>query len=161
MEKLIPFSLVCLVILVAFAGCSSSKGSVSGTSSPTVTETATPIETEIRAISTNIATITSTPAKTASPILTKTATKTRTPTPTKTATPTATKTATPTPTKTAVSYTVCSCSGDQYNCADFDDWRSAQDCYDYCKSLGAGDIHKLDRNDDGCACEGNSGCSCS
>ena len=160
MERVISFSLVCLVLLVAFAGCSSSNGSESKTFSPTVTKTATPIETELRAISTTIATITSTPTKTASPTVTMTATKTRTATPTKTATPTATKTATPSPTKTVASYTVCSCSGDVYNCADFDDWRSAQDCYDYCKSLGGEDVHKLDRNDDGCACESNSGCKC-
>jgi hypothetical protein len=47
----------------------------------------------------------------------------------------------------------CSCTGDIYNCGDFASQTSAQACYDYCKSLGEGDIHKLDRDNDGRACE--------
>lgn len=153
MKKVIAFSLVCLILLVAFAGCSSSKSTATKTSTPTVTETATPIETEIEAISTNIATITSTATKTATPTSTKTVTKT------KTLTPTLTKTATPTSTKSSTSV-VCSCSSDQYNCGDFSTWSAAQACYDYCMSTVGRDVHGLDRDKDGCACESNSGCNC-
>lgn len=49
---------------------------------------------------------------------------------------------------------VCSCSGDLYNCGDFPNHSSAQACFDYCVQQGKGDIHKLDRDNDGLACEG-------
>lgn len=48
---------------------------------------------------------------------------------------------------------VCSCAGDIYNCGDFSPPSSAQACFDYCKSLGKGDIHKLDGDNDDRACE--------
>lgn len=48
----------------------------------------------------------------------------------------------------------CDCSGDQYNCKDdFDTHASAQACYEYCKSIGRGDVHGLDRDGDGTACD--------
>lgn len=47
----------------------------------------------------------------------------------------------------------CSCSGNLYNCADFSSHASAQACYNYCISIGRGDIHKLDGDNDGSACE--------
>jgi len=49
----------------------------------------------------------------------------------------------------------CSCSGDNLNCSDFSDHSSAQACFDYCIQQGAGDINKLDQDNDGDACEGN------
>lgn len=48
---------------------------------------------------------------------------------------------------------ICSCSGDLYNCGDFGTHNAAQACFNYCVSIGAGDIHGLDRNNDGMACE--------
>jgi len=48
---------------------------------------------------------------------------------------------------------VCSCSGDTLNCSDFGTHSSAQACFNYCISQGAGDIHKLDQNNDNNACE--------
>lgn len=48
---------------------------------------------------------------------------------------------------------VCSCAGDSYNCSDFSTHASAQACFNYCQSQGAGDIHRLDQNNDGSACE--------
>jgi hypothetical protein len=49
---------------------------------------------------------------------------------------------------------VCSCAGDTYNCGDFGgSWSAAQACYTYCVSQGAGDIHRLDGNNDGSACD--------
>jgi len=48
---------------------------------------------------------------------------------------------------------VCSCAGDSLNCNDFSSHAAAQACFDYCVSQGAGDIHKLDQNNDGNACE--------
>ncbi len=46
------------------------------------------------------------------------------------------------------------CDTDAYKCTDFDTQGAAQEAYDYCKSLGFGDIHRLDSDDDGVACEG-------
>lgn len=48
----------------------------------------------------------------------------------------------------------CSCNGNTMNCPDFRNQKEAQACYDHCKSQGFGDIHKLDRDNDGLACEG-------
>ena len=47
----------------------------------------------------------------------------------------------------------CDCSGDLYNCADFTTTSAAQSCYDYCISQGKGDVHRLDADKDGLACE--------
>jgi len=49
---------------------------------------------------------------------------------------------------------VCDCSSNKYNCKDFSGHAAAQACYDYCKSLGKGDIHQLDGDKNGIACEG-------
>lgn len=51
---------------------------------------------------------------------------------------------------------ICACSGDLYNCADFDTHSQAQACYRHCISVGAGDIHRLDADNDGSACEPSS-----
>lgn len=48
---------------------------------------------------------------------------------------------------------LCNCSGNIYDCADFPTQAAAQACYEYCLSLGAGDIHRLDGDNDGTACE--------
>lgn len=48
---------------------------------------------------------------------------------------------------------VCDCSYNRYNCADFGGHAAAQACFNYCKSLGKGDIHRLDADKDGLACE--------
>lgn len=47
---------------------------------------------------------------------------------------------------------VCSCTGNVYNCASFGSHAQAQACYNYCLPI-AGDIHDLDRDNDGSACE--------
>jgi len=47
----------------------------------------------------------------------------------------------------------CSCSSNQYNCSDFGTHAKAQACYNYCASVGKGDVHQLDRDNDGVACE--------
>jgi endonuclease YncB( thermonuclease family) len=44
---------------------------------------------------------------------------------------------------------VCDCSGNIYNCGDFATPAAAQSCYEYCLSVGVGDIHRFD----GVACE--------
>lgn len=49
--------------------------------------------------------------------------------------------------------TTCACHEDIYNCTDFESQAAAQVCYDYCVSCGAGDVHRLDRDSDGVACE--------
>jgi hypothetical protein len=43
----------------------------------------------------------------------------------------------------------CNCSANVYNCDD----PQAETCFDYCNSIGAGDIHRLDGNNNGEACE--------
>lgn len=49
----------------------------------------------------------------------------------------------------------CPCDqGNVKNCSDFDTWEEAQDCYEKCLDLGYGDVHGLDSDDDGIACEG-------
>lgn len=48
---------------------------------------------------------------------------------------------------------VCSCSGNIYNCKDFSTHNQAQSCFNYCVAQGVGDIHNLDRDNDGLACE--------
>ncbi len=48
---------------------------------------------------------------------------------------------------------VCDCSTDKFNCPDFSDVGAAQGCFDYCQAIGRGDIHGLDGDNDGLACE--------
>jgi micrococcal nuclease len=57
------------------------------------------------------------------------------------------------PTASYAPVAVCSCSGNIYNCGDFSTHNAAQTCYEYCISQGAGDIHRLDGDNDGSACE--------
>jgi len=61
---------------------------------------------------------------------------------------------TPTPEPTAVP-PVCDCSYNRYNCSAFPTHVAAQECYLYCKSQGRGDVHQLDGDSDGSACEWN------
>jgi len=53
----------------------------------------------------------------------------------------------------STSQKVCDCSGNLYNCADFSTTAAAQACYDYCIHQGKGDVHRLDADKDGYACE--------
>lgn len=48
---------------------------------------------------------------------------------------------------------VCRCTGNVYNCKDFSTQSQAQACYQFCKSLGLGDLHRLDSDHDGLVCE--------
>lgn len=57
------------------------------------------------------------------------------------------------PTDTPPPVAVCNCSGDLYNCSDFSTHAAAQSCFNYCVAQGVGDIHGLDRDGDGDACE--------
>lgn len=47
---------------------------------------------------------------------------------------------------------LCTCSSNSYDCVDFDTQAEAQACFDHCFSE-QGDIHFLDGNEDGQACE--------
>lgn len=47
----------------------------------------------------------------------------------------------------------CSCSTDTYDCSDFISQASAQSCFWYCGSVGAGDIHKLDMDNNQVVCD--------
>jgi len=107
---------------------------------------------------------------TSTPTLTPTFTlvPTNTITPTSTVTPTPLPTDTPVPTDTPIpTFTVvvlptlqqlpaaaaCPCTGDTLNCTDFTLQAGAQSCMDYCIAQGAGDIHNLDGDANGVACE--------
>lgn len=75
------------------------------------------------------------------------------PTPLPTFTITPTPTITRTPSKT--SKPVCNCEGKRLTCNSFRSQGQAQRCYEYCLSLGYGDIFGLDKNSNGLACEGS------
>lgn len=93
------------------------------------------------------------------PIILHPAQPTATNTPLPTAQPTATNTPQPTattvtlPTPTATTALLYICDHDAYNCSDFNTQAEAQTVFNYCATLGFGDIHKLDQNNDGEACE--------
>jgi hypothetical protein len=75
--------------------------------------------------------------------------------PTNTPIPLPTNTPIPLPTNTVPPpppAAVCDCSGNLYNCSDFSTHSQAQACFNYCSPI-AGDVHALDRNNDGNACE--------
>lgn len=74
---------------------------------------------------------------------------TNTPVPTNTTQPVATNT----PLPTATTALLFICNRDAYNCSDFDTQAEAQTVFNYCAARGFGDIHKLDQNNDGEACE--------
>lgn len=90
-------------------------------------------------------------------------TPTATPIPTSTPVPTAVPTATPQPTSTpqptpttdpcSGGASSCSCAGNIYNCSDFSTQCEAQACYEKCLAETGQDIHRLDRDNDGRACE--------
>lgn len=48
---------------------------------------------------------------------------------------------------------VCDCSGNHYNCANFSSHGQAQSCFEYCKQTVGYDVHRLDGDNDGSACE--------
>ena len=54
---------------------------------------------------------------------------------------------------TTTSSAVCSCSGNIYNCSNFGSQGAAQVCYEYCREQTGRDVHDLDRDNDGRACE--------
>ena len=59
----------------------------------------------------------------------------------------------PTPTYFPYNKAVCHCTGEKgLNCSRFSIQKKAQACYDFCVSQGFGDIHNLDENHDGIAC---------
>ena len=70
--------------------------------------------------------------------------------PTPAATATARPTATPTPTRKPAP---CQCWSNLYNCSDFDTRAEAQACFDYCMTTVGYDVHRLDGDGDGIACE--------
>ena len=77
-------------------------------------------------------------------------TQTQTRTQTQTPTPTPTRSSTPTKTQTQPSII---CSYNAYNCSDFKTQAEAQRVYDYCMKKVGYDVHRLDKDKDGVACE--------
>lgn len=90
---------------------------------------------------------------------TPTVTSTSTPQPTatnvpaNTATPRPTATTTNTPQPTATTGLLYICDHDAYNCSNFNTQAAAQAVFDYCVDRGFGDIHRLDFDGNGVACE--------
>lgn len=48
----------------------------------------------------------------------------------------------------------CSCDGNAYNCDDFKTQEEAQACYSRCMDITGKDIHRLDGDQNGLACDG-------
>ncbi len=46
----------------------------------------------------------------------------------------------------------CDCAGIDLDCSDFSSQEEAQECFEYCQSLGYDDPHGLDGDGDGIAC---------
>lgn len=67
------------------------------------------------------------------------------------ATPLPTSTSTPIPTATPGLTVICSYKA--YNCSDFSQQSQAQYVYDYCMVRVGYDVHQLDGDNDGIACE--------
>lgn len=145
-------AIACLFLVFAFCMC----GTVMTVFAPTPTPTSTAAW---KLTVVPEPTVTDTPTATSAA---STATPEPINTPTMTARPTETPwpTAAPTqPLPTAVTQPanspapVCDCSSNLYNCTrDFGTQAEAQACYDYCLPI-AGDIHDLDRDNNGAACE--------
>jgi hypothetical protein len=76
-------------------------------------------------------------------------------TPTSTINPFPIASITPTSTLYPRNKEVCPCTSDKtLTCSDFPNHKRAQACYDFCYRQGAGDIHHLDEDGNGIACEG-------
>lgn len=60
---------------------------------------------------------------------------------------------TPVPTATTPPAGPCACYANLYNCSDFGTQAGAQACFAWCVGQGAGDVHQLDSDGDGVACE--------
>ena len=124
------------------------------TSTPTLTNTPRPTRTPKP---TRTPRSTRTPRPTQTPTLTVTPRPTQSPMPTATPRPLATATLRPLPTNTPAPVgPVCDCSADTRNCSGnnaFATHAEAQACFNYCMQTVGYDIHKLDGNNDGIACE--------
>jgi len=75
------------------------------------------------------------------------------PAPSPTPTPTPVVSPTPAPAPSNPPTAVCDCSANTLNCDDFSGHSSAQACFDYCWGKTGRDVHGLDRDKDGEACE--------
>jgi len=60
---------------------------------------------------------------------------------------------TPLTTPPTSSPSTCQCTSDLYDCGDFSTHDEAQACFDYCRGQGKGDVHHLDEDKNGLACE--------
>lgn len=114
------------------------------TSVPTLMGTATSVP---------LPTHTPVPLPTAMPTPVSTLVPALTDVPTSTPLPTVQPTVVP-PSPVPTDVPVCDCSEDLYNCGrDFTTHDQAQACFNYCMEQGQGDVHELDADDDGSACE--------
>jgi hypothetical protein len=57
------------------------------------------------------------------------------------------------PSATSIAPFACLCDRNRFRCDWFETQEDAQECFDLCVSQGAGDIHGLDDDKDGVACE--------
>jgi hypothetical protein len=104
-------------------------------------------------ISTSTLFPTDTPSSTDTPMSTSTLFPTDTPLPTDTPQPTDTPRSTNTPEPTGTPVGPYSCSEDTLNCGDFATQAQAQAAFEYCMAKVGKDIHRLDDDNNGIACE--------
>ena len=60
---------------------------------------------------------------------------------------------TTTTTNNTIGDTNCYCSSNKYNCSDFQTHQEAQNLYNCCLQKIGADVHRLDKDKDGSACE--------
>lgn len=157
MQRLKSKKFIVLIVLLLVLCCfcslfASFLSSGDGADAPTPENTAMPAKT-VPALNPVVAspesTVTNTPAPTFTAPPTDTPQPTLTPLPTETPAPTNT----PEPTAVPTLMSACTCQEDNLNCGDFVWPADAQRCFEYCVSLGLGDVYGLDRDSDGNACE--------
>lgn len=88
------------------------------------------------------------------PTATVTTTPTLIPTAVPTSIPTAAPTSAPVATSTSAPPAGCTvCASNVYNCSDFPSQSQAQSCFNHCMIQVGYDVHRLDRDGNGLACE--------
>lgn len=151
--------LLLIAVVITVTACFFIAVANSGPSAPAA-DRAAPVELPVTPLPTEtpVAPVTATPVPAPTNTLGPTPTTIPTEPPPATDVPPPTDTVTPNPTDTPLPPptavpTACDCSADVYNCPDFGSPYAAQQCYLQCRDAGAGDVHRLDRDGDGNACE--------
>ena len=54
---------------------------------------------------------------------------------------------------TALAQNICTCEPNMYVCQDFDSVKTAQACFEHCQKQSQADVHQLDADKNGKACD--------